>query len=237
MLSAFTRVKMILSTHHIMKSSHYPITLDPHQLFRSSLLGLRISLIYPSVSMTSNSEANPSTETAPPPPPLSEAERRIVLWLALHGIEVPAIAHHLHKKHLKDALVDQVLEFLKDPKLDGTISDVNGLLGRLQNAENVAECDLVHGRAVDHGFVEIQALSPEEARKLHGAEARARNAAKSKSAGANAYNKTEAKKGEDNAAAEAQRLQNARITPVVMRQRLQELINNKTVNGFPIDEW
>ena len=49
-LSAFTRVKMISTSHQTMRSTHFPITLEPHRSSESSLHRSQINLIYASVS-------------------------------------------------------------------------------------------------------------------------------------------------------------------------------------------
>ena len=199
--------------------------------------------------MDSTSDPNPpATPTPAPASSLSnEDNRHHVLSLALHHIETRNIAHQIYLidphgaknqgKRLEAALVTQIRDFLKNPTLlGGTISDVNGLMARLQDAVKVEECDLVLKQAVEYDFVSLQASKPAEESKLRRAEAKGRHEVNRKTRGLK-YNTEWAEKGEANAAAEAQRHQNARITPAVMRLRLQELINNKTVNGCSIDEW
>lgn len=198
-----------------------------------------------------NSNSGPTPPTTPAPALAAslsdEDECHHVLSLALHHIETRNIAHQVHlldlpgptyrHKRSEAALVTQVRDFLKNPTLlGGTITEVNGLMARLQDVARVAECDLVLNQAVEYDFVSMQASKPAEEGKLRRADAKARLEKDRKARGLK-HQKEWAEKGEANAAAEAQRLQNARITPAVMRLRLQELINHETINGYPIDEW
>ena len=198
--------------------------------------------------MASTSDSEPSATPAPAiPTSLPERDRCLVLNLALHHIGSHNIAHQLYilenghripSKDHEQALVALYRDLLNNISLqEGTVSDVFGLLALLQGAEEVERCGFVLKPAVEHEYVHQAAKTPLEARKLLVERAKARRQADKKAVGAKNYNRAEAKKGEANAPAETQRLDNARITPQTMQMRLQELIKHHTINGSAIDKW